>query len=297
MSVSIVIPNWNGKEKLERNLPRVLKVEGVDEVVIVDDASTDDSVRFIKDNYPQIKLVEKQKNTGFGSTVNLGVKNTKGDFVFLVNSDAVPEEKAVVNILKNFEDPKVFSVGLNSGGNWSWARFKDGFFWHYMAPLPNDSKKEENIHPTLWSSGGSAIFKKSVWDQLGGFDPLYDPFYVEDVDLGYRAWKRGFTNLWDPKVYVEHYQEIGVIAANFSKQKIQNTNERNSLIFTWKNITSPKLFRQHLKALILRLIIHPKYWKIFLAAVIKLPAIFKKRQVEKLEQKVTDEQILERYSY
>lgn len=293
MKVSIVIPNWNGEEKLKKNLPKVLKVEGVDEVIVVDDASTDNSVQLVKTNFPLVKLIEKKKNTGFGSNVNYGVENAAGDFIFLVNSDAVPEEKVVVNVLENFKDPKVFSVGFNTGGNWSWAKFENGFFWHYCADKDKQATKEP--HPTLWASGGSGIFRRSIWDELEGFDPLYDPFYVEDLDLGYRAWKRGYINIWDPSLKVEHYKEVGVIAANFPQQRIQDTNERNSLIFIWKNITSPKLFAEHLQALVFRLLTHPKYWKIFLRAIVKLPQILKKRAIEKAQQKVLDEEILAKF--
>src|ERR1700687_4550663 len=132
-SVSIVIPNWNGKEKLEKNLPEVLKVDGVTEVVVVDDASTDGSVEFIKSTFPQIKLVIQDKNHGFSTTVNRGVKEAQGEFIFLLNSEAVPSIDSANNGLKLFLDKNVFSIGCNTGGSWSWAYFKEGYFWHYMA--------------------------------------------------------------------------------------------------------------------------------------------------------------------
>ncbi len=292
MKVSIVIPNWNGAGKLKRNLPKVLKVKGVFEVIVVDDASTDDSVKVIKENFPQVKLIEKRKNTGFGSNVNLGVSHSSGELIFLVNSDASPEEDCLKYILPHFEDPKVFSVSCNTGGNWSWAKWEKGYFWHYSAPKEGDVK----THETLWASGGSGVFKKQIWDELGGLDPLYDPFYVEDVDLGYRAWKRGYKNIWEAKAKVLHYKEVGVIASHFSLQRIQNTTERNTLIFIWKNIHDKKMIREHLFALTKRILIHPKYLLIFLRAVVLLSRILEERAMEKKAQVASDKEILGKYS-
>lgn len=287
--ISIVIPNWNGKEKLEKNLPEVLKVENVDEVIVVDDASNDESVEFIKQYYPQIKLIEKAKNEGFSSTVNLGVKEALGDLVFLLNTDAIPEKDCIKKVLKYFEDPRVLSIGFNTGGNWSWAKWQDGYFWHYM------SRKEIETHETLWVSGGSGIFRKSVWNELGGFDINYDPFYEEDLDLGYRAVKRGFINFWVKDAIVEHYKDKGVISQNFSKDKIASIAQRNQLMFIWKNITEQSLIQSHIFTLIKMLITQPKYWFVFLSALVHISDILKKRAVEKRAQKLTDLEIMNKF--
>src|SRR6185436_19159487 len=99
MRVSIVIPNWNGEEKLKRHLPHVLKVKGVDEVIVVDDASTDSGVEVIKRDFPEVKLIEKKTNTRFADTVNLGVKHSSGDLLFILNNDASPHPDCVINSL------------------------------------------------------------------------------------------------------------------------------------------------------------------------------------------------------
>lgn len=287
--VSIVIPNWNGKDKLEKNLPEVLKIENISEIIVVDDASTDGSVKLLRENFPQIILIEKEKNEGFSSTVNLGVKKALGELVFLLNTDAIPEKDCIKKVLKYFENPKVFSVGFNTGGNWSWAKWQEGYFWHYM------SKEEIDTHETLWVSGGSGIFRKSIWDELGGFDENYNPFYEEDLDLGYRAVKRGFINFWIKDAIVEHYKDKGVISQNFSKNKIANIAQRNQLMFIWKNILDKNLIRSHIFALMKKLITQPKYWSIFLSALVHISDILKKRVVEKRAQKLTDLEIMNKF--
>ena len=292
MKVSIVIPNWNGKQKLANNLPGVLKVKGVNEIIIVDDYSTDDSVDFIKQNFPQIELIEKENNSGFAKTVNLGVARAPGDIVFLLNSDALPQDDVVEKAIKHFKDPQVFSVGCNTGGNWSWAKFERGYFWHYMSP------KEKKIitHQTLWASGGSGLFRKSIWKELGGLDEVFSPFYEEDTDLGYRATKRGYINLWEPSAKVLHYHQKGVIEENFSKSQINKIAQRNQLFLIWKNITDSKFMIEHIFTLIKMVVVHPFYSLIVFSALVKLPQLLQKRSSENIKAKLSDREILAKYS-
>lgn len=290
MKVSIVIPNWNGAQKLRDNLPEVLKTQGVDQFIVVDDGSTDESITVLE-GFSGIEMVVRAKNGGFSAAVNTGVAAASGDLVFILNTDAVPEVDCLKTVLPLFKDEQVFSVGANVGGNWSWAVFKDGWFWHRQAPDP----VAKEVHQTLWSSGGSGVFRRSMWDKLGGLDELFNPFYEEDLDIGYRAAKRGWINLWDPKFKVEHYKQKGVIEENFSKAKVSKVAERNHLFFTWKNITSAKLMSEHRRALVKQLLRHPKYWAIFWSALVKLPDVMRLRAIEAKAQKVSDEEILGRF--
>lgn len=286
MKISIVIPNWNGIEKLPKSLPEVMKVKFVDEIVISDDGSTDGSVEYIKKNFPTIKLYQRSKNGGFSSNVNDGVKFASGDLIFLLNSDAIPEKNCLLSVFPHFEDPKVFGVGCNTGDSWSWAKFKRGYFRHFGV-----KGKVKKAHQTLWAGGGSSVFRKQIWDELGGLDQLFNPFYEEDLDIGYRATKRGYVNLFEPDSLVEHYKQSGVIKENFSESTIARIAQRNQLIFIWKNITSEKLIAEHKQALMQKLFTNPSYWRIFLSAFSKIGPIKQKRLVEKQQQKISDEQI------
>lgn len=292
-TISIVIPTWNGENRLKKNLPKVLAVakkNHIKEIIVVDDKSKDNSVKVIKNEFPEVTLLQKDKNTGFSSTVNLGVSKTSADLVVLLNNDASPKEDFLDALLPLFDDQEVFSVSCNVGGIWNKAEFKNGFFWHSQA---KDGGYTDKPHQTLWASGGSGIFRKDIWDQLGGLDELFDPFYEEDVDLGYRALKRGFINLWEPKSLVEHYKEPGVIATQISSEKVARIAQRNQLQFIWKNITSQNLIRQHKIALIKKILTNPKYLIVFLSAFVNLPKILGERAIEVKESKLTDEEILE----
>lgn len=288
MKFSIVIPNWNGKDLLEKNLPAVLAAAGAEEVIVADDGSTDGSIEFLKDNFPQIKVVEHER-LGFVGNCNLGVKNVCGDIIILLNTDVMPEKDFLKPLEDDFNDPKVFAVSLNEL-QWSWAKgaWINGFVEH------SPGAKTTTPHISFWASGGSGAFRKTIWDQLGGFDEIYNPFYWEDLDLSYRAWKRGYKIIWDPRSVVHHEHE-GTIG-NFKKDEVRLISERNQLLFIWKNINSPKMIIEHKFNLAKRLIIHPRYLKPFLMALVRLPKILFKKWQEWRSQKISDRKIFAQFN-
>ncbi len=293
-TISIIIPSWNSAEKLTKNLQSSLDaIKGYpgSEVIVVDDASSDNSVEVVEKQFPEVRLIKRPKNGGFSSTVNHGVREAKGEFVVQINSDARPEKDFLKYALPHFKNPQVFSINCNSGGSWNTAEFKNGYIWHKQAPGdPNQ------VHQTLWSSGGSGIFRRDLWQKMGGLDELFNPFYEEDMDLGYRATKRGYINIWEPKCKVEHYKEKGVIATHFSTSKVARVAQRNQLFFMWKNITDSGMLFRHILALAMMLLTHPKYWRIFLSALVKLPQLLPKRAEEQKHARLTDKQVLEMLS-
>jgi len=287
MKTSIIIPNWNGRKLLEKNLPAVLATKP-SEVIIVDDASPDDSNAFLEKNYSQVKLIKHQKNRGFAAGCNSGVKAAKGEIVVLLNLDVVPEKEALERILPSFNDEKVFAVSFNEP-EWSWARilWRNGTVEHGPGP------KSKETHISAWASGGSAAFRKSIWEELGGFDEIYKPFYWEDTDLSYRAWKRGYKVLWEPKAVVQHQHEA-IIGEHFPQKYIDFISERNRLLFIWKNITDWKMIIEH-KFYLLPWLIKPGHLKSLMAAKLKLPQVFVERIKEGREKKVADREIFEQF--
>jgi GT2 family glycosyltransferase len=274
---SIVIPTWNGRRLLEKNLDSVL-VTGADEVVVVENGSSDGSLEYLQERrkrFKSLKVVSLAKNLGFGRGCNLGVEKTRGEIVVLLNNDVVPEGNFLEPLKKDFADPQVFAVSCCEP-QWSWAKveWRDGFLRHSVG------QKTAKTHDSFWASGGSAAFRKSIWAELGGFDPLYAPFYWEDVDLCYRARKRGYKILWEPKSVVYHQHE-GTIGVKFSKSYVDLIKQRNELLFIWKNITNKKRFAEHKQALWRRMVEHPGYIKVVLAALKKFSEVRVKREKEK----------------
>jgi GT2 family glycosyltransferase len=244
MDISIIIPNYNGENLLRKNLDKVYQEisaykSGKAEIIVVDDGSTDDSLTFLNDfskTHQNFKIVINKKNLGFAPTVNKGVKASNAEIVILLNTDAYPEKDFLAPLLKHFTNEKMFAVGcldrsiengevvLRGRGLGEWRR---GFLVH--------KKGEVDKTNTLWVSGGSGAFRKSIWDNLGGFNELYAPFYYEDVDLSYRALKSGYHILFEPKSVVVHEHEKGVIKNRYSEFKIKTIAYRNQFILVWEN--------------------------------------------------------------
>lgn len=292
--ISVVIPNFNGVPLLTKNLPSVLaafnfKQNKINEVIIVDDASTDESVNLIKADYPQIKLIKHTKNRGFSAAVNTGARMAKGELIVLLNSDVAPKKDFLVAVHKHFNEKNVFSVSFHEQGYGpSVGKFKNGF----VEIIPG--LEYSHFHDTFWSNGGDAAFRRSYWLELGGMDEkLLSPYYWEDIDICYRAAKRGWINLWEPKASVMHEHEATISKINKSKRiRIQ---ERNQLIFIWKNITSANLFRKHLSGLLQRVSLHPGYLRIVVMAFVKVAKIRKARRKETKESKISDEAIFAKF--
>ncbi len=292
LSVSIVIPSWNSEKQLKQNLRYVYAAakEVEAEIVIVDDASSfDKSQEYLEKQarLGKIRYYFNKTNQGFSYTVNRGVSLAKGDIVILLNTDVRPSRTAFKNMLRLFKDQEVFAVTFNSGEAWAGAKWKNGMFHHFKVEPNKNNKDKLNI--SLWASGGQAAFDKKKWQQLGGMDLLYKPFYWEDVDLGYRAWKRGWKIVWDPQSQVVHDHQKSVIANNFSRKYITDTAQRNQFLFVWKNIYDSQLIRSHLFALPRLAIAYPLP---FLRALIKLPQVLSRRQQEKKLTKKTDQEII-----
>jgi GT2 family glycosyltransferase len=292
--VSIVIPSFNGRGLLLENLPKVIAAwenaaNRIIEIIVVDDGSSDDSVKAVKEVFPGARLIKHKINRGFSSAVNTGVRMSKGNLVTLLNNDVVPAKDFLASLLPNFNDKKVFAVSLHEEGySWGKADFSSGYL------SLGQGKPSETTEKSFWASGGSAVFRRETWVSLGGLDEkLFSPFYWEDIDLSYRAAKRGFEILWEPKARVSHIHESTV--NKLSKTRVQKVRERNELFFIWKNITSASLIRKHFVALAGRTLKHPGYLRIVMAALFKLPTVLKARRREVREAKLSDEIIFQRF--
>jgi len=295
LTVSVVMPNLNGEKLLEKNLPILLAAKNYEpnniiEVIIVDDGSWDGSVDFIKKNFPEVRLFKHTTNRGFSAAVNTGSRAAKGDLILLINTDVLPNKDFLVKVLPDFKDDKVFAVSLHEKGFGS-ARgyFADGYIQLAMGDEGN------KIHDSFYVSGGSGVFRRSLWVELGGMDEkLLSPFYWEDIDLCYRAEKRGYKLLWEPNGIVEHHHESTI--SKFPKDYVAKVRERNQLLMLWKNVTSPTLTRKHVAGLLKRLIMHPGYIKIIIMAMGRFGVAMEKRKKEIKESKVSDEAIFARYA-
>ena len=243
-SASVVIPNWNGKDLLEKYLPSVVEAlagNPDNEIVVVDNGSTDGSADFVRAAFPQVTLLALPRNLGFGGGSNAGIRAARNDIVVLLNSDMRVDPGFLAPLLEGFRDPQVFSVACQiffadpnkvreeTGLTQGW--WQDGGLRvrHRIDPAIDD------LFPCFYGGGGSCAFDRGKFLELGGFDPLLHPFYLEDTDLGYLAWKRGWKVLYQPRSTVYH-QHRGTIGKVFGEERIQAVLKKNYVLFCWKNI-------------------------------------------------------------
>lgn len=301
MNISIVIPNYNGADILKKNLPKVIEYSNGAEIIIVDDASTDVSVGMLQKEFPSLKVIVRAQNEGFASSVNDGVKASLGDLILLLNSDVEPEKGFLEPLIPYFQDHKVFAVGCLQETEENEENNKQGrgvgkFFHGFLVHGPGTITKET----TLWVFGGAGMFRKNVWNKLGGMDTIYNPFYWEDIDLSYRALKSGYKIMFEPNSKVKHLQKTGSIRKYYTKAQITSIAYRNQILFIWLNITDWRYLLEHsiyvywylLKSLISLDFV---FLVAFLKAVTKLPQITKKRFKNMKSFRITDKEILAQY--
>ncbi len=243
-AATIVIPNWNGRELLEKYLPSVVEaVAGnpANEIIVVDNGSTDGSADFVRETFPRVKVLALRENLGFGGGSNAGFRAASNDIVVLLNSDMRVAPDFLAPLLEGFSDPEVFAVSCQiffsdpnkvreeTGLTQGWWQDGQLRVRHRIDPAVNER------FPCFYGGGGSCAYDREKFLQLGGFDPLLHPFYLEDTDLGYMAWKRGWKVLYQPRSIVFH-EHRGTIGKRFREQQIQAILKKNFLLFCWKNI-------------------------------------------------------------
>jgi len=252
-SAAIVIPNWNGRDLLEKYLPSVIaaaeRVAG-SEVIVVDNGSSDGSAALLRERFPQVRVVALDTNLGFGGGSNAGFLAARHDVVVLLNSDMRVEPDFLQPLLDGFGDERVFSVSCQiffsdpaklreeTGLTESWWERGSLRVRHRIDPAIGE------LYPCAYGGGGSCAFDRRKFFALGGFDELLAPFYLEDTDLGYMAWKRGWKNLYQPASVVYH-EHRGTIGRRFSEAYIQSVLKKNFLLFTWKNIHEWRKLLEH----------------------------------------------------
>jgi GT2 family glycosyltransferase len=243
-SASVVIPNWNGKDLLEKYIPSIVTALGGhpdNEIVVVDNGSTDGSADFLREHFPNVRILALPANLGFGGGSNAGFAAAKNDVVVLLNSDMRVAPDFLAPLLEGFTDENVFAVSCQIFLSDPLKRREETgltLSWWEDGSLKVSHKEDSTItglFPCAYGGGGSCAFDRRKFLELGGFDELLAPFYLEDTDLGYLAWKRGWKVLYQPasKVWHEHR---GTIGKKFSDDQIQSVLKKNFLLFCWKNI-------------------------------------------------------------
>jgi O-antigen biosynthesis protein len=253
-AASVVIPNWNGRDLLERFLPSVVEATAgcaENEIIVVDNASTDRSVEMLRERFPSVRVLALDRNLGFGGGSNAGFQAANNDIVVLLNNDMRVETGFLAPLLAPFTDPRVFSVSCQIFFTDPHKRREETgltqMCWQH-GQLRVGHRIDTQItssFPCAYPGGGSSAFDRAKFLSLGGFDRLLEPFYYEDADLGYMAWKRGWLLYYEPRSIVFH-EHRGTIGKRFGADYIRGVLRKNELLVCWKNLHDWAMLGSHL---------------------------------------------------
>jgi GT2 family glycosyltransferase len=255
MKIAIVILNYNGKNHLEQFLPSVLEYSNSNraenasfspEVIVADNASTDDSIPFLQQNYPDLRLIRLDRNYGFAEGYNQALAKVKSDVFVLLNSDVEVTENwlaPIVTLMENDEkiaacQPKIrafhqktyFEHAGASGGfmdSFGYPFCRGRIFHHVEA----DYGQYDDLQEIFWATGAALFIKSDLYQKIGGLDGDYFA-HMEEIDLCWRLRKAGYKIMVCPESTVYH---VGGGTLNSENPFKTYLNFRNNLVTILKN--------------------------------------------------------------
>lgn len=253
MTVAIAILNWNGKSWLEKFLPTVIRYSENAEIYIIDNASTDDSVSYIEQNFSTVKVIENPVNYGFAAGYNEGLKSIKADIFCLLNSDVEVTENWISPILDLFKNNKNIAaiqpkiLDYNNRKKFEFAGAGGGLMDNLCYPycrgrifenIENDNGQYNDETEIFWASGCALFIRSEDFCKVNGFDERFFA-HQEEIDLCWRLKNLGKQIYYCGKSTVYH-----VGGGTLNKQNPQKTflNFRNNLSMMAKNLPKNKLF-------------------------------------------------------
>lgn len=251
--IAVVILNWNGVKLLEQFLPSVVQFSPEATVYVADNASTDDSVAFVKANFPTVQIVRNSTNFGFAEGYNEALKEIDAEIYALVNSDIEVTEKWLKPIIDTFEaepntaiiQPKL--LDFKNKAYFEYAGAAGGYIDKYGYPycrgrvfdtVEKDLGQYDNDCEIFWASGACFFIRSSVYKELNGFDAAFFA-HQEEIDLCWRTLNKGYKIKYKYESIVYH---VGGATLQQGNPKKTFLNFRNSLLMLSKNLPQNKLF-------------------------------------------------------
>jgi len=261
--VSVIVPSYDDRELLAANLPVVLaelerRALG-DELIVVDDGA-DGLAEWAAEHAPTARVIERECNGGFAAAVASGVRAATCELVFLMNPDVRPRPGFLEPLALELEDDSVAAaapyvlLGGERAGEESLSRlaWKRGFPLLELAEHAFEAGDESPALPAAFALGGASLWRRADLIGDGAFDPLFEPFYWEDVDRSWRAWRAGQRIVVCPSSVVEHHHR-GTIGRAVPSSLVRAAIEKNRLLFVWKHVDDEARLREHLDGLRARL--------------------------------------------
>ena len=250
--ISVIIPSRNGRPLLEAQLPGIVRdLESLAaEIIVVDNGSDDDTAQWLRAAWPQVLVDVSPQPLSFARAVNRGIARARYSHICLLNNDMLIEPGFFAALVGAFERvPNLFcataqirfpeGVRREETGKTVMAQsHPDDFPIRCDEPLPG-----EDLSYVLYGSGGCSLYDAARLRALGGVDQAYEPAYVEDLDLGYRAWQRGWPSVYVAGAVVEH-RHRATTSRYYTDAQLERILEVNYLKFLVRAVASGKLFRK-----------------------------------------------------
>jgi len=263
---------------------------------------------------PALTLLRNSCNLGFGETCNRGFRAARYPLVLLLNNDVEIASDAIAPLVANFTDESIFAVhcrvfDLQSGrqcGTGKLGSFARGFIRvHRSYVLANQDtgsligvtpRSSANPLYSMFAGGGSAMFHRGHLLDIGGFEPLLSPFYWEDVELSYRAWKRGLIVLFEPRSVTRH--QVSSTIGKLDRHRVSRIEQRNRIVYHWIHLQDAGLLFSHLIWICILAATAPLRLKFdfilaLIAAIKLLPRVLKRRREENIASLRTDREVFE----
>ncbi|NEU07119.1 glycosyltransferase family 2 protein [Flavihumibacter sp. R14] len=253
--VAVVILNWNGKNYLEKFLPSVVASTYPNlELVLGDNASTDDSVEFVRKNYPSIRIIVTDKNFGFAGGYNHVLKQVDAEYFVLLNSDVEVTSGWIEPVISLMEsDPQIAAaqpkiLSYHDKSSFEYAGAAGGFIDRYgyafcrgrlFDALEKDSGQYDYATEVFWATGAAFFIKKTIWENSGGLDADFFA-HMEEIDLCWRLKNKGYKIMYCPNSTVYH---VGGGTLSVESAFKTYLNFRNNLVMLQKNLSPGKAFR------------------------------------------------------
>jgi hypothetical protein len=253
--VAIVILNWNGAKLLPEFLPSVVTYsqgESVD-LIVADNGSTDNSLRLLQEQFPQVKVLDLTHNFGFARGYNEALKQIEAEYYVILNSDVEVTEgwlKSPIDLMEADQQiaaiqPKILSYHQKT--HFEYAGAAGGFIDRFGFPfcrgrifneLEEDRGQYDDSIDIFWATGACMFVRASLFHELGGFDADFWA-HMEEIDLCWRMKNKGFRIVYDPESTVYH---VGGGSLPYESPRKLYLNFRNNLWLLYKNLPSNKLF-------------------------------------------------------
>ncbi len=248
--VSIIIPNWNGRRYLEKCFSSLKKLNYLNyEIILVDNASKDDSVEFTRKNYPQVKIIQNKKNLGFAEANNIGYQNSKGEYILFLNNDTEVKPDFLTILVKEIEEdeniggvqPKILQMdnpqNLDCIGGFLTST---GVLYHFGYGKAADDLKYNQKMEIFSVKGVAMLFRRRVLEKVGLFDKDFFA-YFEETDLCHRIWMAGYKIFYIPQAVI--YHKGGGTAKKIRNSIIEFHSFKNRINSYVKNLGSIELLK------------------------------------------------------